>query len=113
MTDGLDHELYWQWLRFENECLKRRGSDLQTFFEAVMNKVYTSFQTVKPWGREGDRKCDGFSPATGTLFQVYAPEDMTDSAAVAKIEEDFAGAKEHWGDFKRWVFVWSAVDPGL
>jgi hypothetical protein len=113
VANDLDDEMYWQSLRFENECLKRRGSDFQSFFEAVMNKVDPSFQTVKPWGREGDRKCDGFSPKTGTIFQVYAPEDMTDSVAIAKIEEDFAGAKEHWGDFKRWVFVWSAVDSGL
>jgi len=42
-----------------------------------------------------------------------APEVLTAAEAVAKIEEDFAGAKEHWGEFKRWVFVWSAVDSGL
>jgi hypothetical protein len=113
VTDGLDHELYWQSLRFENECLKRRGSGFQSFFEEVMNKADPSFQTVKPWGREGDRKCDGLSPATGTLFQVYAPEVMTAAEAVAKIETDFAGAKQHWGELKSWIFVWSAVESGL
>jgi hypothetical protein len=113
VINGLDHELYWQYLRCENECLKRRGSDFQAFFEGVMNKSDPSFQTVKPWGREGDRKCDGLAPATGTLFQVYAPEAMTATGAVTKIEADFTGAKQHWGEFKRWVFVWSAVDSGL
>ena len=78
-----------------------------------MNKSDQSFQTVKPWGREGDRKCDGLSPATGTLFQVYAPEMMTAAETVAKIEEDFAGAREHWQGFDRWVFVWSAANGGL
>ncbi len=113
MSEILDDELYWQSLRFENECLKRRGSSFQAFFEAIMAKADPSFETVKPWGREGDRKCDGLSPATGTLFQVYAPEEVTAAATVQKIEEDFAGAKEHWGEFKRWVFVWSAVGVGL
>ena len=113
MNGGLDLELYWQWLRFENECLKRHGSEFQSFFEDVMSKADPSFQTVKPWGQEGDRKCDGVSVATGTFFQVYAPEDLTAAETVAKIETDFAGAKQHWGAFKRWTFVWSAVDTGL
>jgi hypothetical protein len=113
VSELLDDELYWQYLRFENECLKRRGSDFQAFFEDVMAKADASFQTVKPWGREGDRKCDGLSVATGTLFQVYAPEGITAADTVAKIDEDFAGAKQHWGDFKRWIFVWSGVDAGL
>lgn len=113
VTEALDGELYWQCLRFENECLKRHGATFQMFFEAVMLKADSSFQVVKPWGSEGDRKCDGMSPATGRLFQVYAPEGITAATTVSKIEEDFEGAKEHWNGFRGWVFVWSAVEVGL
>lgn len=36
---------------------------------------------------------------------------MTKSKAIAKITEDFQGAKKHWGeDFDKWVFVHNAAD---
>jgi len=72
-----------------------------------MQKVYPGdFITTRPWGNIGDRKNDGYLKSARTLFQVYAPDDMTAVAAVAKIEADFVGALPYWKDFfDRWVFV--------
>ncbi len=74
-----------------------------------MLKHDPTFISVKPMGREGDWKCDGFSQATGTVYQCYAPEDLKESQSVKKIKEDFDGAKTQWGaKMRAWTFVWSA-----
>jgi hypothetical protein len=113
MSPALDFELHYQNLRFQLECLKRTGSAFQSFFEAIMTKADPSFVTIKPWGKLGDEKCDGISHATGTYFQVYAPERMTAAATIAKINDDFSGALANWKALKIWAFVWSAVVAGL
>ncbi|MGA7891590.1 MAG: ABC-three component system protein, partial [Candidatus Sulfotelmatobacter sp.] len=69
------------------------------------------FMACRPWGKVGDRKNDGFLKSERRLFQVYAPNEMEAAKAVAKITEDFEGAKEHWGKhFDKWSFVHNASD---
>ncbi|HET8814977.1 MAG TPA: ABC-three component system protein [Solirubrobacterales bacterium] len=104
----------WHYLRFINECLRRTGTEFQSFFEDLMEKVDPAFVRIKPSGQEGDWKSDGWLPGSGTCFQVYAPEELTVATTVAKIEADFAGALAKWnGDLKSWIFVWSARQEGL
>lgn len=96
-------------LQLEIELYRRTGRSFQDFFELIMQKHDCSFLPVKPMGREGDWKADGFSTATGTVYQCYAPEQMTARDSVAKLTHDFHGAREHWREKMRsWVFVWSA-----
>lgn len=64
------------------------------------------FQKVKPYGNVGDKKCDGYQKSAKRVFQVYAPEKMNSAETLAKIEEDYAGAIEHWEKHMgAWVFV--------
>lgn len=72
-----------------------------------MSKRYPSdFIPCRPWGNIGDRKNDGYLPSKRTLYQVYAPNEMTMADAITKIREDFDGAKQHWRQyFDNWVFV--------
>ena len=68
------------------------------------------FMACRPWGNRGDRKNDGFLKSERRLFQVYAPNEMTEAKAIAKIQEDFEGAKAYWGKhFDKWVFAHNAV----
>jgi hypothetical protein len=68
------------------------------------------FMACRPWGNRGDRKNDGFLKSERRLFQVYAPNEMTEANAVSKIQEDFKGAKAYWGShFDKWVFAHNAV----
>ena len=61
---------------------------------------------VRPYGNQGDWKCDGRLVSTGTVFQCYGPETPTDKKTIDKIDEDFAGACAKWPGFmKVWVFV--------
>ncbi|PIS38358.1 MAG: hypothetical protein COT35_01245 [Nitrospirae bacterium CG08_land_8_20_14_0_20_52_24] len=98
--------------KFENAFLRAKGSEFQTFFEKLMGLAYKAdFMACRPWGNRGDRKNDGFIKSERRLFQVYAPNEMTEAKATAKIQEDFEGAKAYWGThFDKWVFAHNAVN---
>jgi len=78
------------------------------------------YQDPKPWGSQGDRKCDGLLVSQGKLFSVYAPEWLTEAEALGKMKEDFQGALEQWREgLHAWVFVynapnvWEGPPPGV
>ena len=96
-------------IKLELELFRRTGKSFQDFFEQIMQKADPSFIMVKPMGKAGDWKADGYSVTTKTIYQCYAPEEMTGPEAARKVEEDFAGARDHWTDrMQRWIFVWSS-----
>lgn len=98
--------------KFENLFLRAKGNTFQEFFEKLMGFAYKAdFMACRPWGNRGDRKNDGFLKSERQLFQVYAPNEMTESEAIKKIKEDFEGALVHWREhFDKWAFVHNAVD---
>lgn len=96
--------------RLELELHNRVGRSFQDLFEQIMQKSDPSFLPVKPMGREGDWKSDGFSLSSGTLYQCYAPEQLTGAMAAKKIREDFDGGLEKWKDkLRAWVFVYNSA----
>lgn len=97
---------------FEIAFLRTQGSEFQAFFERLMGMAYRAdFMRCLPWGNAGDRKNDGFLKSEQRLFQVYAPNEMKATKAIAKIREDFEGAKVYWGEhFNRWTFVHNSAD---
>ncbi len=94
-------------MMFKLRYLEARGGEFQDFFASIMEKRYPAdFMKVRPWGSAGDRKNDGYLRSRRQLFQVYAPNEMASAAAIAKIDEDFAGALPHWKEhFDEWIFV--------
>ncbi len=98
--------------RFENAFLRSKGNEFQLFFERLMGLAFKAdFMACRPWGNRGDRKNDGFLKSERRLFQVYAPNEMTESQAIKKIREDFEGAREFWGKhFDYWVFVHNSTE---
>ena len=104
-----DFALHYHEIKLELELSRRTGKVFQDFFEQIMQKADPCFVMIKPMGRVGDWKADGYSTRTGTVYQCYAPEDMTGPAAARKIVEDFHGARDRWQDKMRgWDFVWSS-----
>jgi hypothetical protein len=106
----------WYELKFTLEFRTRFGTPFQDFFADIMERGYPSdFQKVKPYGRKGDLKCDGFHQSLRRVYQVYAPEKMNASETISKIEEDFSGAVENWKpDLQNWIFMhnqWRGI-PG-
>ena len=103
---------------FERDFIKKKGTAFQDFFSEIMGKGYPGdFIRTRPWGSSGDRKNDGYLKSQRILFQVYAPNEMTERKAIAKLEEDFHEALPHWkAFFDRWVFVHNSTEglgPGL
>lgn len=98
--------------RFELKFLRAKGSEFQVFFERLMGLAYKAdFMACRPWGNIGDRKNDGYLKSERRLFQVYAPSEMKSKKVIAKITEDFEGAKRYWRThFDKWTFVHNAVD---
>ena len=99
-------------LRCKIALLEKRGNEYQNFFSEVMGfKHGSDFICVRPWGNQGDEKCDGYLQSRKQLFQLYAPNEMEAAKAKTKIEEDFAGALLHWNThILQWTFVHNASD---
>jgi hypothetical protein len=94
-------------LEFKCSFLSKGDDEFQDFFCEIMEKRYPGdFIRVRPWGNVGDRKNDGYLKSKRILFQVYAPNEMKATKAIAKIQEDFNGALPYWEEyFDTWVFV--------
>ncbi|MGX6999210.1 ABC-three component system protein [Caballeronia sp. KNU42] len=100
---------------FRIAFLECKGDGFQRLFEKLMSKAHPNdFMACRPWGNVGDRKNDGYLPSARVLFQSYAPNELSATEAIKKINEDFEGAKEHWAKyFDEWTFVHNAPDGRL
>lgn len=103
---------------YEKAFLRLKATAFQDFFADIMEKRYPKdFMRVRPWGSSGDLKNDGYLKSRRTLFQVYAPNELRERDALAKIDTDFQGALRHWQQyFDKWVFVHNSRDgigPGI
>lgn len=85
-------------LMFQNQLSKLAGMAFQNRFTEIMMYANPNFQPVKPQGNIGDRKNDGHDPISGKYYQVYSPEVFDESSAIKKLEEDFTGLINHWGN---------------
>ncbi len=105
--DEFDWE--WQRLRAESELKDLEGDAFETRFQAIAKSLWQAdFTPTIPMGRRGDLKCDGFRSSTGTVYQCYGPRygQANVDDALAKIDEDFRGAKAHWDTrLREWKFV--------
>lgn len=107
--NGYDPVTLVHWLWWKLRCHEGSGEDFQKMFENVIKRAHPEFMQIRPYGNIGDRKCDGLFFEAGVVFQVYSPDELKQAEVQAKIEEDLAGAVDHWRDkgLKRWVFVYN------
>lgn len=78
------------------EILKADGQDYEDLFVTIQRGLDPSFRAVKPQGKLGDKKNDGFSSDGGQYFQVYAPEKQEGNALIGKLEGVFPEIKDYW-----------------
>ena len=104
-----DEDWEWQKLRADSKLKDLDGDAFENEFQAIAKALWkTDFSPTIPMGRRGDLKCDGFRQSTGAVYQCYGPRygQVSVGDALEKIEEDFRGAKDHWGDkLHEWRFV--------
>ncbi len=108
--DPLQRYFYRQ--AFEIDFLKKEGTAFEDFFADIMEKAHPEdFVRVRPYGNEGDKKCDGYIMSSDSLFAVYAPREMKQDKLIAKMNSDFSGALVKWGDkMQEWTFVHNDKD---
>ena len=95
---------------FQNKVYRSDGQAYEDLFVSVMTKANPNFRPVKPQGKFGDRKNDGWDQQSGIYYQVYAPEDASqkEKDAIAKLDEDFNGLRAFWeaiSPIKEFYFV--------
>ena len=94
-------------LLFRDAFREKKGAEFQDWFARLAARAFgPDFEAVRPYGNQGDLKCDGRRVSTRTIFQCYAPYQMKQAELNAKIDEDFRGAYENWrGEMAQWVLV--------
>lgn len=106
-----DDEIDWAWQELHLRVRLRDidGDAFETLFQDIGKALWgNAFHATIPMGSRGDLKCDGWRPDVGYVYQCYGPRygQANVSDALKKVDEDFRGAKEHWGELlKRWFFV--------
>jgi hypothetical protein len=102
----------WYALRFQYDFETKYGTEFQDFVGDVFDRRFGGdFFKIKPYGKQGDQKCDGIIKSLRKLLQVYAPQQMNSATTIAKIDADFPGAVTSWGTlFDEWVFVHNQVN---
>lgn len=91
-------ELHLARIMFKLKVHESGGQAYQDLFVKVMQHSNPDFRPIKPHGREGDQKNDGFDKSKGVYYQVYAPEDLASNiyTAVTKLTDSFQRLLDYW-----------------
>lgn len=91
-------KLYIARVIFKNRVLSSHGQVFEDLFVRVMQASDKDFRPVKPQGRIGDKKNDGFNKVKGQYYQVYSPEDTADKEkeSYKKLESTFDELYDYW-----------------
>lgn len=91
-------EKYLARIILKNKFYEADKQSYEDLFTKIMQNQDSNFKQVKPQGKLGDGKCDGFNEKTGDYFQVYAPEDLNGNEAtmLSKMDSSIAGLLDFW-----------------
>lgn len=102
--DELQRSIYVD--RFRLAFHTQHGTAFQDWFVRLAGYAFgADFEEVRPYGPYGDLKCDGRRISTKSVFQCYAPDMIKEADLIAKVDEDFHGARAHWAEMTEWIFV--------
>ena len=82
----------------KNKFYEADKQSFEDLFTKIMQNKDSNFRQVKPQGRLGDGKCDGFNEKTGNYYQVYAPEELNGNEVtmLSKMDSSIAGLLDFW-----------------
>jgi hypothetical protein len=106
---------YWWRIALELKLRKSSGDAFQNFFSDLMGKRHgDDYVRTRPFGKLGDKGCDGYLQSTGDVFQCYGAINADTGKVdylIGKMEEDFLKAKTALsGIMKQWHMVHNLVD---
>lgn len=105
-------------LQFWNKVLRKNGMEFQIFFGDIMQKAFSDYQKIIPYGKRGDGGNDGYIPSDGIYFQVYSPQKPSEkeAAAAKKLKSNFDDLIINWdkkiSKIKQYLFVFNDKDMG-
>lgn len=102
-------------IALELKLRKCSGDAFQDFFSDVMGKVHgTDFVRLRPFGRLGDKGCDGYLQSSGQVYQCYGALNGSFGRVnylIDKMEVDFTKAAGAIASIMReWHMVHNLVD---
>lgn len=91
-------EKYLARVMLKNKIYQSDSQSFENLVVSILQHQSNTFTPVKPQGRYGDRKNDGFDSSKNVYYQIYGPEDLPkkEKDAISKLNEDFEGLKKHW-----------------
>jgi hypothetical protein len=94
-------------LIFQNKIYKADGQKFEDIFTEIIRYTEPEFQQIKPYGRAGDKKNDGYIKSKGIYFHVYGPENIANSVSYAKgkLRRDFSGLLQEWKPVNEFYFI--------
>ncbi|MBT6049309.1 MAG: hypothetical protein HOG49_21140, partial [Candidatus Scalindua sp.] len=83
-----------------------------------MQKAFSDFKKIRPYGNEGDGGNDGYRPSEGIYYQVYAPKipNEKEAEAARKLKKDFEHLKTDWDQISKinlFYFVFNDKGAGV
>ena len=105
-------------MQFWNRIYRINGIEFQSFFEDIMQKAYSDFHKIRPYGNRGDGGNDGYRPTEGIYYQVYSPinPDEKEAKAAHKLKNDFEKLKANWDQIAKlrlFYFVFNDKGAGV
>ena len=105
-------------LQFWDKIFKKNATEFQSFFEDIMEKAFSDFEKIRPYGNQGDGGNDGYRPSEGIYYQVYSPinPEKRESDVIKKLRTDFNKLKENWNhisNIKKFYFVFNDKNTGV
>lgn len=105
-------DTYFLSLQFKIQIYSKNGTEFQSFFETIMEKAFSDFQKIRPYGKKGDGGNDGYRKESGIYYQSYAPNTpkVNEADAAEKLEKDFQKLKKEWSgisEIREYNFVFN------
>jgi hypothetical protein len=106
---------YWWRIALELRLRQCSGNAFQEFFSVVMGHLHgDDFVRVRPFGKLGDKGCDGYLNSSGQLFQCYGAlngETKQVAKLIKKMTDDFGTAAAQLAAIMReWHMVHNLIE---
>ncbi len=106
---------YWWRIALELRLRQSNSDAFQDFFSVVMGQLHgDDFVRVRPFGKLGDKGCDGYLNSSGQLFQCYGAlngESKQVAKLTKKMTDDFGTAAAKLAAIMReWHMVHNLIE---
>ncbi len=114
-SDISTEQLYWWRIALELRLRQCDGDSFQDFFSVVMGQLHgDDFVRVRPFGKLGDKGCDGYLNSSGEVFQCYGAmngETKQVAKLTKKMTDDFGTAAAKLAAIMReWHMVHNLIE---